>query len=238
MSPKKKVKPKKSAPKSKSAKPKAKKPAAKKPTAKKPMAKLKPNKPAPKASGKKAGKSGLHVAYIGLGSNVGERDEYIEQACFLLTKMSGIKVTKRSSNIETEAEGVEDQPAFMNAVAEIETSLSPQKLLEALQETEQTLGRERGAEWGPRTIDMDILLYDDMIVSEEKLQIPHPLMHERKFVLKPMSELAPELLHPTLEKTMSELYEDLKADNGGTYDDELPGFKAIKQGAPDDFERW
>ncbi len=183
-------------------------------------------------------KGGLSLVYLGLGSNVGEREEYIEQAVFLLGKVKGITVTKRSSNVETEAEGVEDQPPFLNAAVEIETTLSPHKLLEATQEIEASLGRERGAEWGPRTIDIDILLYDDQIISEDKLQIPHPLMHERVFVLKPLMELAPDVLHPTLEKTISELYEDIKSEEDTTYDDALPGFKEIKQGAPDDYERW
>jgi 2-amino-4-hydroxy-6-hydroxymethyldihydropteridine diphosphokinase len=183
-------------------------------------------------------KGGLSLVYLGLGSNVGEREEYIEQAIFLLGKVKGITVMKRAANFETEAEGVEDQPPFLNAAVEIETTLSPHKLLEATQEIETSLGRERGAEWGPRTIDIDILLYDDQIISEDKLQIPHPLLHERVFVLKPLMELAPDALHPTLEKTISELYEDIKSEGNSTYDDALPGFKEIKQGAPDDYERW
>lgn len=191
-----------------------------------------------RSKGRKGKKGELHIAYLSLGSNVGEREEYIEQACFLINKLHGTSITKRSSNFETEAEGVEDQPQFLNAAVELETALSPHKLLDALQEIETTLGRERGAEWGPRTIDLDILLYDDQIVSDDKLQIPHPLLHERLFVIKPLVEIAPDALHPTLETTVSEIYEDMKSEGAETYDDSLPGFKEIKKGAPDDYERW
>jgi len=187
---------------------------------------------------KSSKKGGPSVVYLGIGSNVGEREEFIEQAVFLLNKISGVKVTKRSSNFETEPEGNEDQPPFLNAAVEIETSLSPQKLLAAAQEIENTLGREREVEWGPRTVDLDILLYDDDIISDDKLQIPHPLLHERLFVLMPLAEIAPDAVHPTLEKTMGELYEEKKAESGDRYDDELPGFGEIKQSAPDDYERW
>ncbi len=178
------------------------------------------------------------TAYLGLGSNVGDREEYIEQAIFLLGKTSGIKVLKKSSNYETEAEGVADQPPFLNAAACIETVLSPSKLLSAIQGIENTLGREREVEWGPRTIDIDILLYGDEIVSDDKLQIPHPLLHERLFALIPLNEIAPDTIHPALEKTISEIYEEKKLEGGEKYDDELPGFKEIKKGVYDDFERW
>ena len=208
----------------------------------------------PKAQKKKTRKSALRLkkssvkrrvkkgepqlVYLGLGSNVGDREEYIEQVVFLLGKTKGITVVKRSTNYETEAEGVEDQPPFLNAAIEIETTLSPQKLLSVIQETENTLGRERGIEWGPRTIDIDILLYGDEIISDDKLQIPHPLLHERLFVLQPLAEIAPEAIHPTLEKTISDLYEEKKSELGEKYDDELPGFKEIKGGITDDYERW
>src|SRR3989339_1697139 len=143
------------------------------------------------AKGKKAAaapkkRSGPATVYLGLGSNVGDREEYIEQALFLLEKNPSITVTRRSTNYETEPEGGGDQPPFINAAVEIKTTLSAQKLLEICQEIETALGRERETEWGPRTMDIDILLYSDQIISDEKLQIPHPLMHERLFVLKPM----------------------------------------------------
>ncbi|MFA5034764.1 MAG: 2-amino-4-hydroxy-6-hydroxymethyldihydropteridine diphosphokinase [Candidatus Margulisiibacteriota bacterium] len=217
----------------------AKKKATKKP-AKKPVKKaVKKKAPVKKAPAKKAPKKGgLVMAYLGLGSNVGDREEYVEQACFLLEKNPYIQVTKRSANYETEPEGNSEQPKFINAAVEIRTKLAPQKLLDVCQEIEAALGRERELEWGPRTMDIDILLYDDMIVSDDNLQIPHPLMHERIFVLKPLREIAPRVIHPVLEKTIEMIYDEKKAEHGDTYDDELPGFKEIKGASLDDFERW
>jgi 2-amino-4-hydroxy-6-hydroxymethyldihydropteridine diphosphokinase len=195
-----------------------------------------------KLKGKKR-KKGETIAYLSLGSNVGDREEYLEQAVFLLGKHPKVEVLKRSNSMETEAEvevegGKGSQPLFINCALEVKTKLSPQQLLDFCNEIEVALGREREIEWGPRTIDIDILLYNDDIVSEEKLQIPHPLMHERIFVLKPLSEIAPKLLHPILEKNISTLFEEKKAEVGETYDDELPGFREIKGGVPDDYERW
>jgi dihydroneopterin aldolase/2-amino-4-hydroxy-6-hydroxymethyldihydropteridine diphosphokinase len=183
-------------------------------------------------------KKGPHIAYLGLGSNVGDREEYIEQAIFLLSKTPNVKMIKKSTNYETEAEGPGDQQSFLNAAIEIQTSLDPYKLLSVVQETENALGREREVEWGPRTMDIDILLYDDQIISDDKLQVPHPLLHERLFVLKPLSEIAPNVLHPALEKKIVDIYEERKNDIGEKYDDDLPGFKDIKKGTPDDYERW
>lgn len=210
------------------------------------MAKKKKVKKVVKAvKGKKAKKTlkgkrraGLATAYLGLGSNVGDREEYIEQAVFLLEKNPNIQVYKRSSNYETEAEGGADQPPFINAAVEIRTKLPPHKLLEFCQEIETALGREREVEWGPRTIDIDILLYENEIISDDKLQVPHPLMHERMFVLRPLKEIAPHMIHPVLEKSIEALYDERKAETGDKYDDELPGFKEIKGGAYDDYERW
>jgi 2-amino-4-hydroxy-6-hydroxymethyldihydropteridine diphosphokinase len=205
-------------------------------------AKIKAKKMIKKVPAKKikaAFKKGPHIAYLGLGSNVGDREEYIEQAVFLLSKIKGIDIVRRSTNHETEAEGAGEQPAFINAAVQIKTNLSPYELLEKIQEIETALGREREVEWGPRTIDVDILMYDDQIVSDDKLQIPHPLMHERLFVLLPLKEIAPRAMHPTMEKTIEALYEEKKAEAGDKYDDELPGFKEIKtRGGYDDFERW
>ncbi|MFC1637724.1 2-amino-4-hydroxy-6-hydroxymethyldihydropteridine diphosphokinase [Candidatus Margulisiibacteriota bacterium] len=188
--------------------------------------------------GKAKNKKGMTTVYLGLGSNVGDREEYIEQAVFLLEKSPSVDVVKRSTIFETEPEGGGNQPPFFNGALEVRTKLDPYKLLEHLQEIEATLGREREIEWGPRTIDIDILLYGDEVVSDDKLQIPHPLMHERLFVLKPLREIAPNLIHPILEKTIQTLFEERKAELGEKYDDELPGFKEIKGGGVDDFERW
>jgi len=210
--------------------------AAAKKKAKKAVIKKKGAKISKKAKGKK--KAGPVIVYLGLGSNVGDREEFIEQALFLLAKNPGILVTKHSSNHETEAEGGGDQPKFINAAVEIRTKLAPLKLLEICQEIETALGRERELEWGPRTMDIDILLYGDQIVSEENLQIPHPLMHERLFVLKPLREIAKNVVHPVLEKSIDALFEERKSEAGGKYDDELPGFKEIREGGYDDYERW
>ncbi len=176
--------------------------------------------------------------FIGLGSNVGDREEYVEQACFLIGKIKGAELIKRSSNYETEPEGDSDQPAFINAVLEIKTELPPKKLLSEFQHIETALGREREIEWGPRTIDIDLLLYDKLIMSEDNLQIPHPLLHERLFILEPFKEIAPEFIHPVLEKSIEDILEEKRVDSGRTYDDELPGFKKIKNAISNDYERW
>ena len=183
-------------------------------------------------------KKGMHRAYLALGSNVGDREEYLEQAVFLLSKTPGVKVIKKSSNYESDAEGPGDQPSYLNAAVEIQTSLDPYKLLDVIHDSENALGRERDVDWGPRTIDIDILLYDDLIISDDKLQVPHPLMHERVFVLRPLAEIAPNAVHPALERTIASLYEERKGEAGDKYDDELPGFKDIRKGVPDDYERW
>lgn len=191
-----------------------------------------------KVSKKKKKKGGALVVYLGLGSNVGDREEYIEQAIFLLEKYAGLQVLRHSSNCETEPEGGSAQPLFINAAVAIKTKLDPYKLLDVCHEIEAALGREREIERGPRTIDIDILLYGDEVISDDKLQIPHPLMHERLFVLKPLNEIAPKQIHPVLEKKISVLFDERKAELGGTYDDELPGFKEIKGASFDDYERW
>ncbi len=174
---------------------------------------------------------------MGLGSNVGDREEYIDQAVFLLKKTPGIKVNKVSSIYETEAEGVQGQPAFLNAACAITTTLDPYRLLKEIQKIEDTLGRERQIEWGPRTIDIDILLYEDLIISDDQLSIPHPLLHERIFALAPLAEIAPEAIHPVLETSIADIYEERKHEVLDKYDDELPGFKEISKGVIDNYER-
>ena len=178
------------------------------------------------------------TVYLGLGSNVGDREEYIEQAITILRETPGIKINKRASNYETESVGGMPQAPYINSAVAITTKLDPYELLVVTQGTEDTLGRERGAEWGPRTIDIDILMYSDLVLSDDKLTIPHPLMHERLFVLEPMREIAPVAIQPVLEKTMSELFEEKRAETSDTYDDALPGFREIKRGTSDDYEHW
>lgn len=181
---------------------------------------------------------GPQRVFVALGSNVGDREEYIEQAVFLIGKIKGVEILKRSSNHETEPEGDSDQTAYINAALELKTELPPKKLLNEFTTIENALGRERETEWGPRTIDIDLLFYGNMIVSDDNLQIPHPLVHERTFVLEPMKEIAPEFIHPVMEKTIEDLYEERKVESGHTYDDDLPGFKKIKGAVYDDYERW
>lgn len=112
---------------------------------------------------------------------------------------------KRSSLYETEAQGYKDQRPFINCAIELETTLEPERLLYLCQGIEEELGRERRIRWGPRTVDIDILLYNNQIINKKGLSIPHPLMHERDFVLIPLSEIAPESIHPVKKKKISDL---------------------------------
>jgi 2-amino-4-hydroxy-6-hydroxymethyldihydropteridine diphosphokinase len=150
----------------------------------------------------------MSVAYIGIGSNVGKRKENCYRALILL-KQKGIKITKMSSFHETEPWGYKNQPSFLNMVIEAETKLGARDLLETLQQIEKKLGREKSFKWGPRTIDLDILLFDNMTVQENDLMIPHPLMHKREFVLKPLCEITPALRHPVLKVSVQKLLEQL-----------------------------
>jgi len=149
------------------------------------------------------------TAYIGLGSNLGDRKKYLDDAVRLLSGMPGIETVKASSYYETEPVGNKEQGLFLNAAARIETTLSPKELLEVCQDIENRLGRVRTVRWGPRTIDLDILLFDASIIDMPELEVPHPLMHERAFVLKPLCELDPDVLHPVLKKSAKELLASL-----------------------------
>jgi 2-amino-4-hydroxy-6-hydroxymethyldihydropteridine diphosphokinase len=136
-------------------------------------------------------------AYIGLGSNLGEREATLRRALDLLQAEPGIDVVGVSSFRETEPVGVVDQPRFVNAAAALETDLAPRALLERLLAVEQTLGRVRyGPRFGPRTVDLDLLLYDDRVIAEPGLEVPHPRLHERRFALEPLLELDPSLVMP------------------------------------------
>jgi len=147
--------------------------------------------------------------YIGIGSNLGHRKTNCLKAIEYLKK-SGIHIVRQSSMIETEPWGVKDQPEFINMVVEAETELSPDDLIRQLKECEQAMGRVQSHRWGPRLIDLDILFYDDLVLETEELKIPHPEVQNREFVLRPMCELAPEMKHPVLGKSMKELFEALK----------------------------
>jgi 2-amino-4-hydroxy-6-hydroxymethyldihydropteridine diphosphokinase len=137
-------------------------------------------------------------AFIGLGSNLGQREGTLREALRMLDEPEGIEVAAVSSFRETDPVGVVDQPRFVNAAAALETSLSPRELLARLLEVERALGRDRSAEepWGPRTVDLDLLLYGDETIAEPGLEVPHPRLAERAFVMEPLLELDPELRLP------------------------------------------
>ncbi len=146
----------------------------------------------------------MATVYIGIGSNLDDREKNCLHAIELL-QQKGITVTKSSSLYETEPWGLKDQPYFINMAIEIETELGPKELLRKLKDTEREMGRKESSKWGPRIIDLDILLYDNIVVNEDNLKIPHPLMHERDFVLRPLCEIAPDKRHPVLGKTIKKL---------------------------------
>ncbi len=136
-------------------------------------------------------------AYVGLGANLGPREVTLLRAVDLLAAEPGIEVLEVSRLRESDPVGKTDQPEFLNGAVAVETELSPRELLDALLRVEQELGRVRdGERWGPRTIDLDLLVYGDEIVDEPGLRVPHPWLHERRFALEPLVELEPELEVP------------------------------------------
>ena len=139
----------------------------------------------------------MALAYIGLGANLGPREDTLRLALELIAKEPGVELVGVSSFRETDPVGVVEQPRFTNAAAAFETTLSPRKLLDLLLDVERRLGRVRdGTRWGPRPIDLDLLLYGDEIVDEPGLRVPHPRLHERRFALEPLAELDPGLAIP------------------------------------------
>jgi 2-amino-4-hydroxy-6-hydroxymethyldihydropteridine diphosphokinase len=142
--------------------------------------------------------------YISLGSNLGDKLQFLKNAIEQISIRLG-KVVKESKIYEAAAWGHTKQPDFYNQVIEIETELSPMQLLQGCLEIEKSLGRERSILWGERTIDLDILLYDGRSVQLENLRIPHPYLHLRNFVLVPLCEIAPDLIHPTMELSIKQL---------------------------------
>ena len=147
---------------------------------------------------------------IALGSNLGDREANIAQAIALLNAHPEIHVLASSSQQATApVGGPTNQPEFLNAALRIETTLAPRALLDFLMTTESSLGRTRDVHWGPRTIDLDLLLYAEQVIEEPGLRIPHARLHERRFVLAPAAEVAPDMVHPIMHRTIAELLSDL-----------------------------
>lgn len=150
------------------------------------------------------------MVYVAIGGNIGDVPRTLSQAVCALDRSEGIKVGAVSPLFETApVGGPEGQPAFLNGAIALQTSLSPLELLHRLMEVERSLGRVREVVDGPRTVDLDILLWGDRVIREEELEIPHPRMHLRSFVLVPLAAIAPGAVHPVLKKSVSELLADL-----------------------------
>ena len=152
----------------------------------------------------------MKTAYLSLGSNLGDREDNLREALRRLRESDKLRIARVSSLYETEPMEVENQPWFLNIAAEIETSFFPMQLLGRIGRIEDAMGRKRVRAKGPRLIDIDILLYGSFVIGTTKLTVPHPRMMERRFVLEPMVELAPELRHPITRQSMRELLSAIK----------------------------
>mgnify|MGYP001463998380 CR=1 FL=1 len=153
----------------------------------------------------------MYITYLLLGGNLGDRRKYIALAIAEIEAKIG-NITKRSSLYETASWGKHDQPDFFNQVIEVKTSLKPQELLSGILSIEAQLGRKRIEKWGSRIIDIDILLYQDQVINEPELIVPHPYLAFRRFCLMPLCEIAPEFIHPLLKKNIQELLIELSDD--------------------------
>ncbi len=151
-----------------------------------------------------------HRAYLSIGSNMGDKEAYLENGIAFLKKNPRIQVDKISSFYETEPYGGVEQDIFLNGAVSLRTLLTPEELLEQLQQAEQEAHRERVIHWGPRTLDMDLLLYDQQLIEETNLVVPHPEMAKREFVLQPLAEIAPYVHHPVSGLTVQEMLEQLR----------------------------
>jgi 2-amino-4-hydroxy-6-hydroxymethyldihydropteridine diphosphokinase len=152
----------------------------------------------------------MAITYLGLGSNLGDREKNIEEALRRLKAEGAATILAVSSFYETEPVGGPKQGKYINGAAKAVTRLDPKELLNALKKIEEAIGRKSAPKDHAREIDLDILLYDDLVLKADGIEIPHPRMHERAFVLKGMSEIAQDVVHPILRKTMRELYAEVK----------------------------
>lgn len=152
-----------------------------------------------------------HTAYLGIGSNMGDKEEYLNFAIEQLKEVNDIRVEKVADYIVTEPYGDVEQDDFLNSCIQIHTLQTPEELLQTVHDIEQKAGRERIIHWGPRTLDLDILLYDDWVIDSEDLVIPHKEMHLRQFVLEPLVEITPYTMHPVYGCSVLELWERLQS---------------------------
>ncbi|HNP48721.1 MAG TPA: 2-amino-4-hydroxy-6-hydroxymethyldihydropteridine diphosphokinase [Bacteroidia bacterium] len=150
----------------------------------------------------------MHRTLLLLGTNVGNRKEHLLDACEAIQQHIGSAELK-SSVYETDAWGKEDQPAFLNQVILVTTTLTPEQVLDEILKIEKQMGRVRGEKWASRIIDIDILFFDNEVIEKNKLKIPHPFLHERKFTLVPLAELVPQFMHPVLGKSMGQLLREV-----------------------------
>ncbi len=151
----------------------------------------------------------MNRVYIAFGSNIGDRYAAVENA-FKLVEKNSMKIIKKSGTYETEPYGYKDQPPFINGAFLVETELNCREVLESLLKIEGELGRVRLIRWGPRIIDLDIIFFNDEIYNEEDLKVPHPDMHNRDFVLKPLKDICPDYVHPVLKKSVAQMLEMLE----------------------------
>lgn len=155
-----------------------------------------------------------NTAYIGIGSNIGDREEYLNQGITFLTKEKRIRLVQSADYLRTKPYGYLEQEDFLNGCLEISTILPPLELLDFMQAAEKEAGRERTIHWGPRTLDMDLLLYEGQVLHHKRLILPHPEMHLRQFVLKPFCQIAPYVNHPIINKRIFELQQELERREG------------------------